>query len=586
MWVLRVIFLMVGFSSMLNLIGCQGVQKKEDMGFDELVNIEVEKQEETEKGFMGVNDFVQGREIVQEAVVPGSTVDVQVEGGFELFEILKMLLVQFGYSLTCASEGKIMISVSGLYTEEEIITISKGVCMSLGFSLNIDGKICNVVRVDNSRSVSDYVIALRTKHIILQKDFLSDIQSGSEVKVLVFKNIVVMYGLKQQVLMVLEAVKLMDVDYLKGCFVKFINCFDADKVISSLSSMYEIEGVKVVKFSNDMVVVVTVSKDYLDYVSKMVKTLSAYCTLSEVYVYKSRYRGVEEIKDFINTIEKVEMKVDKELSAIFLKCSYEKFVMLKKYLVSFDVLSKQVLMRLYMVDVRSSKDLGLGTDWLADSGSFKINKTGFGSALTGGIGSAYQIGNVKAFFKLLEKVLDAKVISKPSVFVKSGQEAEIKFTRSVPVLTSKGSGQSVGVGTGIIQNIEYKDVGVIFKITPVCVGSNILIEVYIENSSLQKDTGVENNPMFLKDSVSTNFTVRDGSFCVLGGIRYDNNEVSVNGIPFLSRIKFLGYLFGGFKKSYEKREMLVCLFPKVVRNEYESDRLAESLLDGMKFNQN
>lgn len=32
--------------------------------------------------------------------------------------------------------------------------------------------------------------------------------------------------------------------------------------------------------------------------------------------------------------------------------------------------------------------------------------------------------------------------------------------------------------------------------------------------------------------------------------------------------------------------MLVCLFPKVVRNEYESDRLAESLLDGMKFNQN
>lgn len=144
----------------------------------------------------------------------------------------------------------------------------------------------------------------------------------------------------------------------------------------------------------------------------------------------------------------------------------------------------------------------------------------------------------------------------------------------------------MGFGTGIIQNIEYKDVGVIFKITPVCVGNNILIDVYIENSSLQKDTGVEDNPMFLKDSVSSNFIVRDGSFCVLGGIRYDNNEVSVNGIPFLSRIKFLGYLFGGFKRSYEKREMLVCLFPKVVRNEYESDRLAESLLEGMKFNQN
>lgn len=585
MWVFKAIILMVGISSMVTAIGCHGIQKKDDLGLEELVNGEtVERQERTDKGFMGVNDLVQGRDIVQETAVPGSTIEVQVEGEFELFEILKMLLVQFGYSITCATEGKVKISVSGQYTEEEIVTIAKGVCTSLGFSLNIDGRVCTVMRVDNSKSVPDYVFALRTKHIILQKDFLGDIQSGSEIKVLIFKNIVIVYGVKQQVLRVSEAIQLMDVDYLKGCFVKFINCFDADKVISSLSAMYEIEGVKVVKLSHDMVVVVTVSKDYLDYISKMVKTLSAYSTLPEIYVYRARYRDVEEIKDFINTVEKVEMKIDRELSSVFFKCSYDKFLMLRKYLSSFDVLSKQVLMKMYMVDIRSSKNLELGADWFVEAGKLNIEKTRFGASITGGLSGAYQIGNIKAYFKMLQKVLDAKVISKPSVYVKSGQEAEIKFTSSVPVVTSKNT--TASTGSGIVQNVEYRDVGIIFRITPLCVGSNILINVYIENSSLQKETGVEDNPMFLKDSVSTRFVVRDGAFCVLGGIKSENNETGVKGIPFLSRIKYLGYLFGGRSSAYEKREMIVCLFPKVVRNEYESDRLGESLLEGMKINQN
>src|SRR3990167_6107271 len=554
MWVLRVIFLMVGFSVMLSVIGCKGVQKREDLGFGDLVNAPFESVSEVGfNGSVSVNDIVGGSDSKDVEIGRGVEIDVQVDGQFELFDVVKMLLIQFGYSLTCSSEGKVMVSVVGSYTDDEIVTIAKGICETLGYSLVIDGRICTIVRVDKSRSVPDYVMAFKTKYVLLNKDLLGDIQSTGDLKVLVFKDIVVVYGLKQQVLRIVESLKLMDIDYLRGCFVKFVSCFDAEKVISLISGMYELEGVKVIKVSVDLVVVVTRSSDYMTYISRMIKSLSSYSTMSEVYVYK---------------------------------CSYDRFVVLKKYLVSFDVLSKQVLMRLYMVDVRGTRDSGFGLDWWVDAGSFSLDKTSFGSLMSSGISGVYKVGNVKAFFKMLEKVLDARVINKPSVFVKSGQEAEIKFTRSVPVLTSKGSGQSVGVGTGIIQNIEYKDVGVIFRITPVCVGSNILIEVYVENSLLQKDTGVENNPLFLKDSVRTNFTVRDGSFCVLGGIRYDNNEVSVDGVPFLSRIKYLGYLFGGFKRSNEKREMLVCLYPKVVRDEYEFDRLSESLLEGMRFNQN
>lgn len=581
--------LMVSLLSSALIQGCEmfGSRIVSQYDLDELQNEKVSKSFVPEVFIPNkVDVLVSGVESEGVFVEKGVEVEVQIDGKYEVFDILKMVLGQFGYTVVSVSIGEVMVFIDGKYTELELIDLSKGVCEALGFTFKIDGRICTVVKVDSKGSLVDSIVIYRPRFIEFKKEILDEMRVGNDLRILSYKNILVVIGVKLSVLRLVEAIKAMDVDLLSGRYVKFVSCSDADKVIVGLSGMYELEGVKVLKVTDSLVVIVSTSREYLEYVCRMVKTLSVYSTSSVVYVYKSRYRSVASLKAYIDVIDRVEMVVDNELSAIFFKCSYEKFLMIKRSLVSFDVLPKQVLMRLYMVDVRSSQDMGVGVDWSLVSKGFNINQTAFGSVLSGGISGVYQMGDVKVFFNMLEKLLDARVISKPSVYVKSGQSAEIKFTRSVPVLVTKGSGQSLGVGAGIIQQVDYKDVGIIFRVTPVCVGGNILVDIYVENSSLQKETGVENNPMFLKDSVSSSFTVADGSFCVLGGLKYTNNEWFDNGVFFLRGIKFMGYLFGGLKRFNEKREMLVCLFPKVVRNEYESDRLSEVLLDGVKLNFN
>lgn len=571
--------------NLLVITGCVGLDEKGLGVLGELKNNEVRLEKDRVFGFgRTVEKDIAGEEIEVVKEDKKDLVEIGFDGEFEVYEILKMILSQAGYAVVCGSVGKVFVVIDGKYTKDEIIDLARGIVGGMGLSLDVDGRVCTVRRVDNSGSVYEFIAVFRTKYLIFEKELLGSLVLGEQVRITNYKDVVLVMGEKLKVLRVVESIKKMDVDILKNYFVRFVSCYDSSRVMNAIASMYEVPGVKVLPVSVDMVVVVTKNSEYLGYVTKLIKSLSAFGLLTEVYVYKARYKSIEEIEGYLNAVEKVELKADKELSAVFLKCSYEKYLVLRRYLESFDVLCKQVLMRLYMIDIRGSRDLGMGADWFLESGSFGLSQGGFVEDVVGGISSAYEVGNVKNFFSMLEKVLDAKVISKPSIYVKSGQEAEIKFTNSVPVLVSKGSGQSVGVGTGIIQNIEYKDVGVIFRIKPVCIGNNILIEVYIENSSLQKETGVENNPMFFKDSVRTNFSVRDGAFCVLGGIRFENNEVSISGLPFLSRVKFLGFLFGGYKKFHEKREMMVCLYPKVVRDEYESDRLSESLLEGLNLN--
>lgn len=572
------------------LVGCGSVQKVNNLGIGELVN-GLEKVETVEsevvgsslelRNVAGVSDEIKMRDINDHLV------SVEVDGKYELHEVLKMVLGSFGYAVSSAMPGMVDVYVVGDFSESDLFGVCKGICESLGYTLRVDGKICTVVKVLNVGDMVESVKVYKSKYVQYKRDDLAEF-AGKEgdIKLIVMGNYVVVAGRKLSVDKMVMVLSSMDVDVLKGRFVKFVSCYDADKVVSSLEGVYDVEGVKVKKIRVDMVAIVSTSRQYLDYTTRMVTNISRSVGQSPIYVYKTRYRSVDEVKKYVDMLDEVEMVIDNELSAIYFKCSYDKYQVLKKSVELFDVLPKQVLMRLYMLDVRSSKEVSFGMDYSVDAGDLQIDKSMFSLNIIGGLSGVYDINGVKAFFRMLEKVLDARVISKPSVYMKSGQESEIKFTTSVPVLTSKGSGQSVGVGAGIIQQVEYRDVGIIFRVLPVCSGNNILIDVYVENSALQRETGVEGNPLFMKDSVRSKFIVKDGSFCVLGGLKFDNNELSNTGIPFIRRIKYLGYLFGGEKRTNEKREMLICLFPKIVRSEYESDRLSESLLDSLKLNFN
>ena len=63
---------------------------------------------------------------------------------------------------------------------------------------------------------------------------------------------------------------------------------------------------------------------------------------------------------------------------------------------------------------------------------------------------------------------------------------------------------------------------------------------------------------------NTQVLVRDGETMVIGGVFIDAQNNNVQGVPYLSRIPVLGWLFKNKNESVSKQELLIFLTPTIV----------------------
>ena len=59
--------------------------------------------------------------------------------------------------------------------------------------------------------------------------------------------------------------------------------------------------------------------------------------------------------------------------------------------------------------------------------------------------------------------------------------------------------------------------------------------------------------------------VRDGETMVIGGVFVDTQNNIVQGVPYMSRIPVLGWLFKNKSESVSKQELLIFLTPTIVK---------------------
>jgi type IV pilus assembly protein PilQ len=79
------------------------------------------------------------------------------------------------------------------------------------------------------------------------------------------------------------------------------------------------------------------------------------------------------------------------------------------------------------------------------------------------------------------------------------------------------------------------------------------------------DTGVGQVPRIAKREVNTAVLVDDGQTVVIGGVYEFTDRNSVNKVPFLGDVPFLGNLFKKRSRNKDKAELLVFVTPKVLR---------------------
>ena len=73
---------------------------------------------------------------------------------------------------------------------------------------------------------------------------------------------------------------------------------------------------------------------------------------------------------------------------------------------------------------------------------------------------------------------------------------------------------------------------------------------------------------------------------IIGGIIEDNKTETINRVPILSSIPFIGKLFQRKETTAGKTELMVFITPRIIRNPEEASKLHSDMSDELerKFN--
>jgi len=177
------------------------------------------------------------------------------------------------------------------------------------------------------------------------------------------------------------------------------------------------------------------------------------------------------------------------------------------------------------------------------------------------------------------------VLASPHILASDNREAKIQVGSQIPIVTSEiSSNVQTGGTTGIQRNIQYKDTGVILKVMPqINEGGLVSLDITQEVSDVREAiTSGVNSPVIFKRETTTNLIVQNGQSVVIGGLIQDRKDRVREGIPFLSKIPVLGYLFGYTKDKEERTELVVVITPHVIRNTEEAGAVTSDMMDKLK----
>jgi general secretion pathway protein D len=168
--------------------------------------------------------------------------------------------------------------------------------------------------------------------------------------------------------------------------------------------------------------------------------------------------------------------------------------------------------------------------------------------------------NPKLIIDDLSQVTKVRVVSAPSVSAFENEEAQIKVVEQVPIVTQQVVSTTAG-NAPTVNSVEYRDAGVILKVTPRVSQTNLVnLQVSQELSAVVNNgTGAATlTPTLRQRSISTRVAVYDDQTVALGGLI---SAQDTNG-----RNKLFGLLTSRASDSKGRTELIVFITPHVVRN--------------------
>jgi general secretion pathway protein D len=242
---------------------------------------------------------------------------------------------------------------------------------------------------------------------------------------------------------------------------------------------------------------------------------------------------------------------------------------------------------------------GLGTSATTTTGTTSTLGTAIGSGGTAASGLSSLIPNggtfavgtynsntgrgLAAVIQALRSDGTSNIISTPRVVTMNNEEAEVKVTQEIPLITGSYQSSTAAVNgtTSPFETIQREEVGTILKVTP-HISENNVIQLKIEQEDSAPGAKIADSADIStnKRSIKTTILIEDGGIIVLGGLMQDTVTESEDRVPVLGAIPLLGNLFKSRSGSRQKSNLLVFLRPRILR-----DQAATQEVSTQKYNE-
>jgi type IV pilus assembly protein PilQ len=182
---------------------------------------------------------------------------------------------------------------------------------------------------------------------------------------------------------------------------------------------------------------------------------------------------------------------------------------------------------------------------------------GLGSGGAIGIGILAKNAILDLQISALEIQGNARTLSSPKVMVLDNQEAYIKSGTGILIPT-------LPTTAGAAVTYTEKEAVLQLKVTPRVINDDqISLKIFTSRDEFDFSRSVLGTPPKNNRETLTNLIVKNGETIVIGGIYTEAETEGEAGVPLLSRIPLIGWLFKKETKTQDKKELLIFITPRI-----------------------
>ncbi|MGV8841766.1 MAG: type IV pilus secretin PilQ [Pseudomonas sp.] len=298
--------------------------------------------------------------------------------------------------------------------------------------------------------------------------------------------------------------------------------------------------------------------------------------------------------------ERGSITVDERTNSIIAYQTQERLDELRRIIVQLDIPVRQVMIEARIVEANVDYDKALGVNWrgarvgdnnfvVGGAGGNRAGAPGYGNNLdsplstsgqnpgsslgsfvdlgatgaSSGIGIGFITNNTILDLELsaMEKTGNGEVVSQPKVVTSDKETAKILKGAEVPYQEASSSGATT---------TSFKEASLSLEVTPQITPDNrVIMEVKVTKDEPDFSNAAASNgvPSIRKNEVNAKVLVSDGETIVIGGVFSNTQSKSVDKVPFLGDIPYIGRLFRRDVVKDSKSELLIFLTPRIMNNQ-------------------